>query len=101
MPGTGGPARRVTRDDASDASPSWSPDGRRLFFYSNREGNVDLWSIPIEGGEATRIVENAGLDRFPRASPDGKWILFTSYEDGVATLWRMPSGGARRGSHHS
>ena len=40
VPVAGGAPRRITDDPRSDSRPRWSPDGRRLAFISNREGNV-------------------------------------------------------------
>ena len=40
VPLTGGAPRRLTTNKASDGSPAWSPDGRRLAFTSKREGDT-------------------------------------------------------------
>jgi Tol biopolymer transport system component len=44
----GGPASEVTNDTAMDWSPVWSPDGRYLYFSSNRGGSMNIWRVPIE-----------------------------------------------------
>ena len=41
----------VTQDEAIDFNPVWGPDGRTLYFLSNRNGSMNLWRVPIE--EAT------------------------------------------------
>jgi tricorn protease-like protein len=38
----------VTQDAAVDWSPVWAPDGRSLYFLSNRDGAMNLWSVPID-----------------------------------------------------
>ena len=51
---SGGDPKPVTSDSATDWSPTWSPDGRYLFFSSDRSGAMSLWRIPID--EATGEV---------------------------------------------
>lgn len=48
VPANGGPAQRVTDDPAVDWNPIWSPDGRYLYFASDRGGSMNLWRVPIE-----------------------------------------------------
>ena len=72
--GTG--LRRMTRDEAADYSPRWSPDGRSLLFVSTREGGAQAWKMPVEGGEATKVTSFSMEVSSPRWLPDGKQILF-------------------------
>ena len=51
VPAGGGEPVRVTNDPAIDWSPAWSPDGRFLYFVSDRSGAFNLWRVPID--EAT------------------------------------------------
>ena len=53
-PVAGGPARHLTTNKASDGSPAWSPDGRRIAFVSRRDDDKasQLYVIPVDGGEA-------------------------------------------------
>jgi eukaryotic-like serine/threonine-protein kinase len=44
----GGAPVPVTEDDAVDWSPAWSPDGRHLYFSSDRGGSVNLWRIALD-----------------------------------------------------
>ncbi len=93
MPAVGGDPRRVT-----DKTPSyyhgWSPDGRTLAYCAERDGNFDIYTIPIEGGQETRLTTHAGYDDGPDYSPDGKWIYFNSDRAGIWDVWRMPASGA-------
>jgi dipeptidyl aminopeptidase/acylaminoacyl peptidase len=73
------PPRQLTAGKKSDGSPRWSPDGTRLAFTSNRDGDKkQLYVLPLDGGEPvclTELKEDAGK---PVWSPDGTRIAFTS-----------------------
>ncbi len=48
VPADGGPAERVTDDPAVDWNPVWAPDGKFLYFASDRGGSMNLWRVPID-----------------------------------------------------
>ena len=50
---SGGAAAPVTNDAALDWNPVWSPDGRSLFFSSNRGGSMNLWRVPVDEASGT------------------------------------------------
>jgi dipeptidyl aminopeptidase/acylaminoacyl peptidase len=70
-------ARQLTTSDASDTSPSWSPDGRRIAFVSARAGGPpQLYVIDASGGEAKAVTKlPVGVDE-PRWFPDGQRLAF-------------------------
>ena len=73
----GSSVRRMTSHPASDTQPRWSPDGRSLFFVSNRAGSPQAWRLSLEGGEAEPVTRlPLGIDAL-RVSPDGKFLLFS------------------------
>jgi Tol biopolymer transport system component len=82
-------------------NPSWSPDGRRLVFQSEREGHTQLYVIGADGSGERRLTWSLGEDTHPAWSPDGEWILFDSDRDGVWNLYAIhPDGtGERRLTH--
>jgi len=53
--GTG--TRRLTTDPSSDSNPRWSPDGRNVYFLSDRSGSSQVWRIAADGGEAEQITD--------------------------------------------
>jgi dipeptidyl aminopeptidase/acylaminoacyl peptidase len=75
-----GEAVQVTDGDFEDASPSWSPDGRRLAFSSSRqedwdaEVERDIYVVDAEGGEPERLTEGESRYEAPSWSPDGSMI---------------------------
>jgi hypothetical protein len=74
----------------------WSPDGRTLVFCGQRNGEFDIYSIPVGGGQETRLTTAKGLDDGPEYSPDGRFIYFNSDRTGRMQIWRMqPDGSAQ------
>src|SRR5687767_5691920 len=57
-------------------NPSWSPDGKRLVFQSERHGHTQLYVIDADGTAERRLTRNGAEDTHPAWSPDGEWILF-------------------------
>jgi TolB protein len=59
--------------------PSWSPDGKRLAFSSNHEGNQEIYNASsTDGSDLVRLTQHPGLDAHPAWSPDGKAIAFAT-----------------------
>ena len=95
LPITGGAARRITQN-----SPSywhgWSPDGKTLAFVGQRNGEFDIYTIPVTGGDETRLTTAKGLDDGPEYSPDGQYIYFNSERTGHMQIWRMKADGSNQ-----
>lgn len=91
---------RVTNDRAVDAQPSWSRDGRWLFFSSDRTGVTQLYAVPADrltsddaaNGALVRRLSSAATGLFePEPSRSGDQIAAVHYRDdgfhvGVAPL---------------
>ena len=82
MDADGGNQRRLTNNRAHDASPSWSPDGKRIVFVSHRDGNGEIYVMNADGGNPQNLTNNPDDDSSPSWSPDGKRIAFDSDRDG-------------------
>jgi dipeptidyl aminopeptidase/acylaminoacyl peptidase len=77
----------------SSSQPSWSPDGRRLLFRSNRAGHYDVWVMNADGSDPRALTDDAPDDRYPGFSPDGTRIVFRSDRDGDPEIWTLAAGG--------
>ncbi|MCL4846458.1 MAG: S9 family peptidase [Acidobacteria bacterium] len=77
----GGEARRLTTHRASDGSPAWSPDGRRIAFVSRREGDSasQLYLLDLDGGEPVRLTELPLGVSDPKWFPDGRRLAVVSH----------------------
>jgi dipeptidyl aminopeptidase/acylaminoacyl peptidase len=71
---------QLTRGDKSASNPSFSPDGRMVYFLSSRSGKNNVYRIPIAGGEAEMLTDFKGSVERYEVSPDGKTVAFTGYE---------------------
>lgn len=71
---------QLTRGDKSAAAPEFSPDGRYLYFSSERSGKPNVFRIPVDGGEAEMLTDWKGEMGAFHVSPDGKWIAFAGME---------------------
>ena len=85
----------VTSDPALDWNPVWSPDGRFLYFASNRGGTFNLWRIPIDEesgktrGPAEPVTTPTTWAGYLSFSHDGSRMAFASL-DPRSSLLRVP-----------
>ena len=83
----------MTSDPAFDHGPSFSPDGRWIYFTSTRTGTYRIWRMPADGGEATPITNDEGFVHV--ISPDGTYLYYSGASVGASQVKRMPvDGGA-------
>src|SRR5215211_3925768 len=69
----GSDVTRLTDDDANHLYPTWSPDGKRIAFSSNREGgeNMEIYVMNADdGSDVTRLTDNDANHLYPTWSPD-------------------------------
>ena len=87
----GGIPRRLTADRAEEARPSFSQDGRWIYFRSDHSGAQQIWKISTDGGAApVQVTRTRGFEAFE--SPDGRLLYFTKGRT-QAGLWSMPVDG--------
>lgn len=65
---------RLTSHPQADYSPTFSPDGSRLAFISERSGTPQIWMKDLETGEEKPLFMSDGILSAPDWSPDGKWL---------------------------
>ena len=90
---SGGPPRRITEAPSVDLTPTWSRDGRWIYYGSDRSGGWQVWTVAADGelDENARQVTRGG-GYAPTASLDGRHVYFARYlvQDGLENaLWRI------------
>jgi Tol biopolymer transport system component/DNA-binding winged helix-turn-helix (wHTH) protein len=89
VPG-GVPRLLPTLPGADNLSPSWSRDGKWLYFASKRDSEpFQLWKMPVQGGSPTKLTKHGGMSGVE--SPDGRFLYYSKYE--LGGLWKMPLEG--------
>ena len=98
---TGESARQATRGDFLDWNPVWAPDGRHLYFISNRGGSPNVWRIGIDQdsgevrGEPEPLTSPASFAAHLSLSADGQRIAFSAVQEtqNIQKLQFNPSTG--------
>lgn len=76
------------------ARPEVAPDGRTIYFGSERSGACHLWRMDMDGSNARQVTRGSG-EQLASVSPDGKWLFYESFSfAGSSSIWKMllPSG---------
>lgn len=103
MRADGSDPTRLTRNEANDTAPAISPDGRRIAFVSDRDGNREIYVMNADGSDQQNLTRNPAEDWTPSWSPDGKQIAFASFRDNNWELYVMNADGSspKRLTRHS
>ncbi len=86
----------LTNNAAIDTEPAYSPDGQKIVFSSNRDGNREIYSMTQDGRDVTRLTTDAADDITPSYSPDGSKIVFVSSRDGNTEIYTMNANGSNQ-----
>ena len=86
MPASGGPATNLTKDEALDTDPSWSPDGGSLVYSSDKNSpHLQLWIRDMKSGVSRKVTDITTQPQAASFSPDGKRLVFFN----VDGMWRV------------
>jgi len=77
-PKEGGTAVRLSTPEGEESFPRFSPDGGRIAFTANYDGNEDIYVVPTAGGVPRRLTHHPDGDRMLDWYPDGRSILLAS-----------------------
>jgi len=74
--------KRLTTHRAIDTEGTWSPDGRHIYFTSDRSGGPQVYRISVNGGTPERITFEGSYNARPRLSPDGTRLAMVHNDRG-------------------
>ncbi len=88
--GGGMPRLLQTLPGADNGGPSWSRDGKWIYFYSDRGGApFQLWKVSLKGGPPLQITRNGGV--VAAESVDGRFLYYSKFE--APGIWKVPLSG--------
>ena len=76
--------------------PAFSPDGTRIAFMTNRDGNMEIYSVNRDGSNLRRVTRHPGNDSTPTWSPAGNQIAFTSDRSGSPQIYIVDADGLKQ-----
>ena len=83
--------RQLTTEPSNESRPSWSSDGRSIYFTSNRSGVDHIWKMPVDGsGPAIDVTKSAAIEGYESA--DGQLLYFVRNYD-LGGIMSVPVGG--------
>ena len=81
----------ITSGNFENVVPSWSRDGRSVYFSSNRTGSWQVWRHELSTGRESQITQHGGFAAFE--SYDSKTLYYSQLEGGG--LWSVPRDGGQ------
>jgi TolB protein len=84
----GSGSRQLTPDEGTvgETDLTWSPDGKKIYFVSNRSHQNEIWEINIDGSGMRQISQlEVSITHSLRVSPDGEWLAFYGVGSDVGT----------------
>jgi Tol biopolymer transport system component len=83
-----GQVKQVT-SDGKTVNAVWSPEGDRIAYQSERDGNLDIYSFDFRTNKEYRVTDYAGLDSGPTWDCGGTNLAFTSDRDGDPNIFQV------------
>lgn len=85
---------RITNDVADERDPALSPDGTRLAYASNRDGNWEIYISDLrqfgDPSQPQRMTFNLAYEAAPVWSPDGRYLAYETYQNGNLDIYVLP-----------
>ncbi|UCE82525.1 MAG: Tol-Pal system beta propeller repeat protein TolB [Deltaproteobacteria bacterium] len=85
--------RQLTNSWSIDVSPSWSPDGRKLAYVSNRAGKPQIYVLDLDTGRSTRLTFEGDYNTSPAWSPRGDRIAYAGLHNGQFDIYTIRPDG--------
>jgi Tol biopolymer transport system component len=83
--------RQLVADDYNNLVPSFSRDGKWVYFASDRSGTWQVWKVPSEGGDQVQVTAHSGFAAYE--SYDGLTLYYSKHNMPNPEIWSMPVKG--------
>ncbi len=80
---TGQNIKRLMRSRSIDTEPTWAPDGKSIYFVSDRGGGPQIYKIDLANEQIRRVTFEGKYNVSPQLSPDGKLLTFITNDNGA------------------
>jgi len=84
---------QLTNDPAADGFPTWSPDGGKIAFTSERDGDREIYVMAANGSNQAPLTDDPASDSVPDWSPDGTKIAFSASRGGNTGIYVIDANG--------
>ncbi len=85
----GGEPRRLAQSSNIDTEPVYTPDGKNIYFVSDRGGSPQIYKMQAMGGGIERVTFTGSYNISPAISADGRWLAYISRINGAFKLHVM------------
>lgn len=86
----------AAQQQPASADPSFSPDGSRILYAANHDGDLEIYVVNADGTGMQALTDNDKQDYFPNWSPDGSTIVFISNRGGSLEIYLMDADGGNQ-----
>jgi Tol biopolymer transport system component/DNA-binding winged helix-turn-helix (wHTH) protein len=87
-----GSLKRLTDGHVGNSvEPSWSRDGKWIYFGSDKTARLEVYRMPVGGGATVQITRNGGLHA--EESVDRKWVYYSKNAESPSSIWKVPRDG--------
>ena len=86
---------QITNDRANDTGPAWSPDGKSIYFSSDRSGIPNIYRYNVGDGQTMQVTNVISGAFHPSPSPDGKRLVYIGYTHLGFDLFMLDIGSQR------
>jgi Tol biopolymer transport system component/DNA-binding winged helix-turn-helix (wHTH) protein len=85
----GGAPQVLTNDKFDNVCPSWSRNGKWIYFASDRGGDFQVWRMPAQGGSPVQVTHHGGHAALE--SLDGKFVYYAKNGAAEPEIWSVPA----------
>src|SRR4029077_18456935 len=91
MNADGSNAKQVTSGAHVSGGLTVSPDGRNVFFSSDRAGHSNIWRVDADGDNLKQLTSGEG-EFYPQSTPDSQWAVYQR-DEVEPSIWKVPAAG--------